>query len=350
MTVTPSDLQILDRELIQGSFVDTFIEEIDWFNEASNGSIRFQNNIRGGKPEDTTFFKIDDDLIKVRDPNGTSPVPSSGITEDTTRPCREGWRHDPLQVTRSSAVLKATSGMRGGTDEWVETISTVYGNELARQLLRHRFRQGVGILVNTFLSVSDLIFDAEDLGGAAGSPASLTNAVDVFRQSKFLMGENWGAPGFAICPTEVVDALTTDLLANYQDLFEIEEIRSGLFGMQNRLRMPLMGLDIATSNQSVFYPNYPTKDEAFVLVLAPGALEVENSEEAVTWMDRLLGYENLMFAQQSEGGTAYRRPGFNWTGPDFAALFSQVTAAGNWEQKYSDSARLGGYVMRVDIS
>ncbi|MGE8542640.1 MAG: major capsid protein, partial [Acinetobacter sp.] len=146
MTTVNSDM-IIYNQLAQTAYLERLQDNLNIFNQASNGAIRYVNNVIQGDFDQKSFYRVGGG-IEHRDVNSTAKVTPKKIGAGEMVGVKTPYKYGPYSSTEEAFKRRARS-----PEEFAEII----GYDLADALVAGRLQYGLTALKAAITSNPDMI-------------------------------------------------------------------------------------------------------------------------------------------------------------------------------------------------
>jgi hypothetical protein len=310
-----SDFQIYNEEFF-GGMVEVMAQNVEAFNAASLGGIQLVPNIHRGEYEKESYIKKISGLVSRQDITSVSSVTPLAVTQGENVRVKLHRKIGPV-----AQALKAWKMI----DEDPRRFSFVLGEQAAGDAMQDMLDTGLlaarAALVNTTALKNDV---------TAGATPSIshTNLLDTLakfgdKASRVVCWVMHSRQFFDLAKQSIVDQIP-DIASNVISAYNVQGF--------NR---PFVVTDSASLiNSSTYY----------VLGLAPGGIEIMQSEDQQIESEMVTGLEQLVMRIQGEYAYDVGVKGYTWDVANGAAN-PDATAIGtgsNWDaSQTSDKDRAG---------
>lgn len=322
---TKSNFQIYEEQFFAGMF-EVLEQNVNAFNEASNGAIRLVTDFHRGDFEQESFFKVPSGLISDRNITSTAAVSDTPLTQGEEKAPKTNKKIGPVANTLDS--FKKIS-------QDPSIMSFILGQQVAPEIQGAFLGSAMSALVGVYSVAgiaSNLVHDATD-----GSLES----VDLIRgMSKF--GDAAGRIRLWVMHSKPY----FDLMVN-QTAAKLLEVTAGVLyeGTPATLGKPVL----VTDEPALFSTGSSTAssadDEYFTFGLVGDAVAVKESEDRTIFSEIVTGKENLLLRYQGEFAYTVDVKGATFSGSANPAD-SALATAGNWSQAAADKRSMPGVAIK----
>lgn len=302
MTTVNSDM-IIYNQLAQTAYLERLQDNLNIFNQASNGAIRYVNNVIQGDFDQKSFYRVGGG-IEHRDVNSTAKVTPKKIGAGEMVGVKTPYKYGPYSSTEEAFKRRARS-----PEEFAEII----GYDLADALVAGRLQYGLTALKAAITSNPAMI--------AQGSIA--TDGRKALTKGMRKFGDKFGRISLWVMNSETYFDIVDEALTN-QVYGESELVIYG--GLPGTLGKPVLVTDMVGDN------------DAFGL--QAGALTVTESQAPGFRAYDINDEENLAIGMRAEGTFNLDILGYSWDASKGAnPTLALLGADANW-QKYATSNKM----------
>lgn len=332
-TTASGDVTIYQRQM-QGAFIETIQQNVDAFNEASRGALRFETREMRGQYDQEAFFDEVSSIAR-RDPSAesSSSATATKLTQDEFIGVKLNRRNGPYEWNISSAKL-------AGFDP--ERFSIAVGEQTAVATPQEMIDRALGALEAKLDGVAALSVDRQ-----ASSPATLRTTDLVSALKKF--GDKAGRITCWVMHSAPFYDLVAEQLASSASVLATLPWGASIFeGMPVTLNRPVVVIDSASlisyADESTGEPVYST------LGLTSGAAEIAMSEAPLAVAEGpITGSDNLFIRWQAEYSYNLKLRGCAYnTGTGANPTNANVANASNWTTKVADNKLLPGVIIKTN--
>lgn len=302
MTTVNSDM-IIYNQLAQTAYLERLQDNLNIFNQASNGAIRYVNKVIQGDFDQKSFYRVGGG-IEHRDVNSTAKVTPKKIGAGEMVGVKTPYKYGPYSSTEEAFKRRARS-----PEEFAEII----GYDLADALVAGRLQYGLTALKAAITSNPDMI--------AKGSIA--TDGRKALTKGMRKFGDKFGRISLWVMNSDTYFDIVDEALTN-QVYGESELVIYG--GLPGTLGKPVLVTDMVGDN------------DAFGL--QAGALTVTESQAPGFRAYDINDEENLAIGMRAEGTFNLDILGYSWDASKGAnPTLALLGADANW-QKYATSNKM----------
>ena len=302
MTTVNSDM-IIYNQLAQTAYLERLEDNLDVFNKASNGAIRYVNEVIQGDFSQKSFYRVGGG-IEHRDVNSAAKVTPKKIGAGEMVGVKTPYKYGPYSSTEEAFKRRARS-----PEEFAEII----GYDLADALVAGRLQYGLTALKAAITSNPDMI--------AKGSIA--TDGRKALTKGMRKFGDKFGRISLWVMNSDTYFDIVDEALTN-QVYGESELVIYG--GLPGTLGKPVLVTDLVGDN------------DAFGL--QAGALTVTESQAPGFRAYDINDEENLAIGMRAEGTFNLDLLGYSWDSSKGAnPTLALLGADANW-QKYATSNKM----------
>ena len=302
MTTVNSDM-VIYNQLAQTAYLERLQDNLDVFNKASNGAIRYVNEVIQGDFSQKSFYRVGGG-IEHRDVNSVAKVTPKKIGAGEMVGVKTPYKYGPYSSTEETFKRRARS-----PEEFAEII----GYDLADALVAGRLQYGLTALKAAITSNPDMI--------AKGSIA--TDGRKALTKGMRKFGDKFGRISLWVMNSDTYFDIVDEALTN-QVYGESELVIYG--GLPGTLGKPVLVTDLVGDN------------DAFGL--QAGALTVTESQAPGFRAYDINDEENLAIGMRAEGTFNLDLLGYSWDSSKGAnPTLALLGADANWK-KYATSNKM----------
>lgn len=332
-TTASGDVKIYQPQM-QGAFIETIQQNVDAFNQASGGALRFQTRELKGEYDQEAFFDEVSSIAR-RDPSNDSSTTASAtkLTQDEFVGVKLNRRNGPYEWNISAAKLAGFDPAR---------FSLAVGEQTAVATPQEMLDRALGALEAKLDNIADLSVDREAASPSTLRTVDLANGLKKFGD-KASMIRAWvmhSVPFFDLLIEQLGSTASTVATMPWgMQLFE---------GSPVTLNRPVLVTDsdslISLTDESTGEPVYST------LGLAPGAAEIEMTEPPMAVAEGpITGSDNLFIRWQAEYSYNLKLRGCAYeTSTGANPTDANVASASNWLTKVADNKLLPGIIIKTN--
>ena len=302
MTTVNSDM-VIYNQLAQTAYLERLQDNLDVFNKASNGAIRYVNEVIQGDFSQKSFYRVGGG-IEHRDVNSAAKVTPKKIGAGEMVGVKTPYKYGPYSSTEEAFKRRARS-----PEEFAEII----GYDLADALVAGRLQYGLTALKAAITSNPDMI--------AKGSIA--TDGRKALTKGMRKFGDKFGRISLWVMNSDTYFDIVDEALTN-QVYGESELVIYG--GLPGTLGKPVLVTVLVGDN------------DAFGL--QAGALTVTESQAPGFRAYDINDEENLAIGMRAEGTFNLDLLGYSWDSSKGAnPTLALLGADANWK-KYATSNKM----------
>ena len=302
MTTVNSDM-VIYNQLAQTAYLERLQDNLDVFNKASNGAIRYVNEVIQGDFSQKSFYRVGGG-IEHRDVISVAKVTPKKIGAGEMVGVKTPYKYGPYSSTEEAFKRRARS-----PEEFAEII----GYDLADALVAGRLQYGLTALKAAITSNPDMI--------AKGSIA--TDGRKALTKGMRKFGDKFGRISLWVMNSDTYFDIVDEALTN-QVYGESELVIYG--GLPGTLGKPVLVTDLVGDN------------DAFGL--QAGALTVTESQAPGFRAYDINDEENLAIGMRAEGTFNLDLLGYSWDSSKGAnPTLALLGADANWK-KYATSNKM----------
>lgn len=292
-TTVNSDMKIYNT-LAETAYLERIQDNLNVFNQASNGAIVYKSEMIKGNFSQESFYKIGGSIAH-RDVNSTNPVTPSKISSGEMVGVKTPYKYGPYASTEEAFKRRART-----PEEFAELV----GQDLADALMVGRLQYGLASVKAAISGNTDMV-------------ATGTIAVDgrkALTKAMRPMGDKFGRIALWVMNSDTYFDLVDEALTN-QIYGESEIVVYG--GLPGTLGKPVLVTDLVGDN------------DAFGL--QAGAVKITESQAPGFRLYDINGEENLAIGARAEGVFNIDLLGYSWdvTKGENPTL-AQLGASANW--------------------
>lgn len=309
MTTTVNSDMIIYNQLAQTAYLERLQDNLNVFNQASNGAIRYINNVIQGDFSQESFYRVGGS-IEHRDVNSTAKVTNKKIGAGESVGVKVPFKYGPYASTEEAFKRRARSP---------EEFSEIIGYDLADALVAGRLQYGLTALKAAITSNPDMI--------AKGSIA--TDGRKALTKGMRKFGDKFGRIALWVMNSDTYFDIVDEALTN-QVYGESEIVIYG--GLPGTLGKPVLVTDLVDDN------------DAFGL--QAGALTVTESQAPGFRAYDINDEENLAIGMRAEGTFNLDLLGYSWdmskgANPNLALLGADA----NWKKHATSNKMTAGTLL-----
>lgn len=321
-TTLASDMKVYEAQF-QSGLTETLKQNTDAFNAASNGGIILRSAEVKGNYEQAAYFKTISNLITRQDITSDSALTPTKIAQD---------ENVAVKLHRKSATdltFKAAKMAGISFDEMV----FAHGAQVAKAMQVDMLDQG-------------LLAARVALANQAAVLKDVTGETDKFIKHSYLLqtlakfGDAAGdVVAWVMHSQQFYDLGIQSITDNIQGVAD---------GIVRRVDVPGLGRPIIVTDSASLIATADTPDSYFVLGLAAGGIDLNQSEAVSTVIENVTGLEQLVVRSQSEYAYNVACKGFKWdiTNGGANPTSATVGTASNWDKIATDNKDLAGVVLK----
>lgn len=309
MATTVNSDMIIYNQLAETAYLERLQDNLNVFNQASNGAIVYRNELIKGDFDLETFYKIGGSIAH-RDVNSVNPVSGEKIGMGEKAGVKTPYKYGPYQSTEEAFKRRARS-----TAEFANLV----GQDLADALMVGRLQYGLAsvkaaISGNSNMSVTGSI--------AIDGRKALTKAMRP-------MGDKFGRIALWVMNSDTYFDLVDEALTN-QIYGESEIVVYG--GLPGTLGKPVLVTDLVGDN------------DAFGL--QAGAVTITESQVPGFRLYDINDQENFAVGARAEGTFNIDLLGYSWkTSAGENPTLTKLSNSSNWQKHAtSDKMTAGTYL------
>jgi hypothetical protein len=313
-----SDFQVFN-EFTYTAATEVLRQQVDLFNEATNGAIVLRAANNTGDFTDSTFYALIADLIRKRNVYGSGAVAEKEL---------EMLLATTVKVAGGTPPVRMDPAWFSWINRDQEEAGAVYGRQLAVAMMTDMLNTAIASVTAALSGVAAIQHDGSS--GTADFDDFLTGA------SKF--GDASSQISAWIVHSHVMFSVYGAALANTSGLFT--------FGNIN-VRQDGFGRVFVVTDSPSLVNATPNPDQYYTLGLVPGAAVVEQNDDFLQNIEWSNGFENIKRTIQSEWSYNLGVKGFAWDktsgghSPNDAALGSTA----NWDRITTSHKDLAGVLV-----
>lgn len=322
-----SDFKVYDEQF-QGAFVETIMQNVDAFNEASQGALVLRTRDLLGHYEKEAFFdEVVASAIARRDITASGAITPTKLTQDEFIGVKLNRRNGPFEVSIDS--------MRKIGANASEQFSRVIGVQTAKAMPREMLDRALAAIEAKLDSVAALEYD--------GTAATVTSTGPIQALAKF--GDAAGDVVLWVMHSKVYFDLVKQQVTDAIYRANGVAIMAGVPATYGR---PVLVTDSASLVQA---DGVSTGVDAYsTLGLVSGAGVLDISEPPIAALEGpLTGNEQLFYRWQAEYAYNLKLRGCQWdtTNGGINPTNVAVATATNWDTAVADNKLLPGVILKT---
>lgn len=303
MTTTVNSDMVIYNQLAQTAYLERLQDNLDAFNQASNGAILYKSEMIQGNFDEKAFYRVGGS-IEHRDVNSVDKVTSKKIGSGEKIGVKTPYKYGPYSSTDEAFKRRARS-----PDEFAEII----GYDLADALVAGRLQYGLAALKAAISSNQEMVAKGSI---AVDGRKALTRGMRKF-------GDKFGRISLWVMNSDTYFDIIDEALTN-QIYGESELVIYG--GLPGTLGKPVLVTDLVGDN------------DAFGL--QAGALTVTESQAPGFRAYDINDEENLAMGIRAEGAFNLDLLGYSWdVSKGDNPTLGQIGSDANWK-KYATSNKM----------
>lgn len=325
-TTLASDMKVYEAQFATAR-TETLQQKVDVFNQNSNGAIIMRSSALPGNYEYNSFFLTNGSLISRQDITSDSALTPTKLQQNENISVKL-HRKSATDLTYKSAKMAGLS-----FDEMVFAHGVQWANEYMTDMLN-------SALLAARVSLANQAAVTNDITAAATKSITHSNLL----QTMFKFGDQTDKIAAWVMHSQ--QFLDLGLASIADDIVGVAD------GIVRRYDVPGIGRPIIVTDSASLIAVADTPDSYFVLGLAQGAIDVNESEGVNQIVDQVTGLEQLVVRVQAEYGYNLSVKGFKWdvanggANPDAAALGT----ASNWDKVATSAKDLAGVVLKCQAA
>ena len=327
MAVTlASDLKVYEAQF-QSGLTETLQQNVDVFNGASNGSIVLRSSAQKGNYEYNALFSTISNLVTRQDITSAAALTPTKMAQIENIAVKM-HRKSATDLTYKSAKMAGLS-----FDEMVfahgQQVANAYTNEMVN-----------AALLAARVALANQADVTNDVTGATTKTITHKNLLQTL--AKF-GDQSDRVAAWVMHSQQFFDLGLQSITDNITPVAD---------GIIRRVDVQGLGRPILVTDSASLIATADTPDSFFVLGLAQGGVDVNESEGFQSVVDQVTGLEQLVVRVQSEMAFSLALKGFKWdvanggANPDAAALGT----GSNWDKIASDKKDLAGVVLKCQAA
>ncbi|MTD09893.1 phage capsid protein [Acinetobacter sp. YIM 103518] len=309
-TTVNSDMIIYNR-LAETAYLERLQDNLNVFNQASNGAIVYKNELIKGDFDLETFYKIGGSIAH-RDVNSQEGVSGKKIGMGETAGVKTPYKYGPYESTEEAFKRRARS-----TAEFAQLV----GQDLADALMVGRLQYGLASVKAAISGNADMV-------------ATGTIAVDgrkALTKAMRPMGDKFGRIALWVMNSDTYFDLVDEALTN-QIYGESEIVVYG--GLPGTMGKPVLVTDLVGDN------------DAFGL--QAGAVTITESQVPGFRLYDINDQENLGVGARAEGAFNIDLLGYSWdTTKGENPTLAELGASANWKKHASSNKMTAGTYLNL---
>ncbi len=325
-TTLASDLKIYEAQF-QSGMTETLQQNVEAFNAASNGGIVLRSSEHKGNFEQNAFFKSISSLISRQDITSDAALTPTKMQQD---------ENVSVKLHRKMATdLTYKAAKMAGIE--FDAMVFAHGEQFAKAMMNE--------MLNSALLAARVA-----LANQADVTKDVTGETNKSVDHKYLLQTlaKFGDANDKIACWVMHSQQFFDLaVASISD--DVVNVADGII---RRVDVPGLGRPVLITDSDSLIATADTPDSYFVLGLAQGGIDVNESEGINRIIDQVTGLEQLVLRVQAEYGYSLGVKGFKY---DMANGGANPTAgtlgtASNWDKVATDKKDLAGVVLKCQAA
>ncbi|TCM62312.1 hypothetical protein EC844_12540 [Acinetobacter calcoaceticus] len=309
MTTTVNSDMIIYNQLAQTAYLERLQDNLNVFNQASNGAIRYVNQIVAGNFDQKSFYRVGGS-IEHRDVNSVAKVASKKLGSGESVGVKVPFKYGPYASTEEAFKRRARSPAE---------FAEITGQDLADALVSGRLQYGLTALKAAITSNPDMIAKGNI---ATDGRKALTRGMRKF-------GDKFGRISLWVMNSETYFDIVDEALTN-QIYGESEIVIYG--GLPGTMGKPVLVTDLVGDG------------DAFGL--QTGALTVTESQAPGFRAYDINDEENLAIGMRAEGTFNLDLLGYSWdTSKGENPTLALLGADANWRKHASSNKMTAGTLL-----
>lgn len=313
MTTTVNSDMLIYNRLAQTAYLERLQDNLEVFNQASNGAILFASEVIEGDFDKKAFYKVGGSL-EDRDVNSTAGATTKKIGAGESVGVKKPWKYGPYASTEEAFKRRARTP---------EEFAMIVGQDLADAAMAGRLQYAADSVTAAIKSNADMVAEGSI---AVDGRKALTRGMRKF-------GDRFGRIALWVMNSDtyfdlVDDALTEQVYGEYGIV---------VYGGQPGT----MGRPVLVTDQL---------DSEMALGLQAGAVRITESQAPGFRIYDINDQENLAMGVRAEGVYNIDVLGYSWKedGGGANPTASALAAQANW-QKHATSNKMTAGVL-LDLS
>lgn len=314
-----SDLAVFS-EYVNSSQTEALAQQVDLFNQATNGAIILRAANHAGDYSDFAFWAKISGLVRRRNAYGTGDVAEKSLSQlvDTM-----------VKIAGGTPPIRIDPGQMEWINKSPEEQGVVLGEQLAADILADMLNTAIMCTVAALSGVPAVIHDATD--------GNLEMADFNVGQSKF--GDRANRLAAWVMHSKPLFDLYGQALTNAANLFN--------FGNVQVSRDPFGRVFVVSDSPSLVNLT-PDPDQYYTLGLVPAAVVVDQNDDFTDNISTLNGKENIIRTYQAEWSYNLGVNGFTWdkSGGGKSPTNAALGTATNWDRTATSEKDLAGVLIK----
>jgi hypothetical protein len=321
-TTLASDLKIYEAQF-QTGLTETLQQNVEAFNAASNGGIVLRSSEHKGNFEYGAFFKTIASLITRQDITSDSALTPTKIQQEENIAVKV-HRKMATDLTYKAAKMAGIS---------FDSMVFAHGQQFAKAMVTEMLNSG---LLAARVALAQNADVTKDVTGE--TKKSVDHKYLLQTLSKF--GDANDRIACWVMHSQQFFDLAVGSISD--DVVNVAD------GVIRRVDVPGLGRPILITDSSALVAS----TDFFVLGLAQGGIDINESEGINQIIDQVTGLEQLVVRVQAEYGYSLGVKGYKWdvanggANPDGTA----VGTAGNWDKVATSTKDLAGVVLKCNAA
>jgi hypothetical protein len=326
MAIATAANQVIRPEFFEAGFLQGVGQNIEVFNEQSNGTLQFETRDLEGDFAKTRFFDRISSLVTYRDDTSTSSVTSESLTTSDHIAVKTKRKIGPVENTVDSLETIAS-------DE--EEFSMMFGRQAGEDAAENYLNTALGSAVSALSNQGPNYVDESGSSSNTLTHALLNDLLSAF-------GDARGDIVALVMHSKAFNDLVGNNISSSGDQTEFATIYREAPGSFQR---PVVVTDspdlINTDGISTGTDSY------YTLGLQEGAMQVSESDSLRIFDEVETGSENVTFRAQGESAITLDMLGFTWdeTNGGRNPNDSALKTGSNWDTDHSEEKNRAGVVL-----
>jgi hypothetical protein len=300
-----SDMKVFN-DFLYTTVTETVDQQIDLFNEASDGTIVLRSARNVGDYVDEVFYKAFSTQARRRDAYASGAVAAQDLSQESMTKVKVAGANGPFAFNPSQFTWIQRSP---------EEAAVVIGEQVAQAIMQDYVNTGVGACVNAIANQGALSFD-----GTAG-----TMDLSDLNGGAALFGDHAPEIKAWVMHSKPYHDLLGSAITNSNRIYQYGELA---------IVQDNVGRRIIVSDIPALFNATPDPDQYTTVGLTPGGIIVEDNGDFFSNTETNNGDENITRTWQSEYTFSLGLKGYAWdkTNGGASPTDTELFTGTNWDQ------------------
>ena len=326
MATLASDMKVYEAQF-QTGLTETIQQNTDVFNASSNGGIILRSQAQKGNYEYNAYYSAISSLVSRQDITSDSALNPTKIAQIENIGVKL-HRKSATDLTYKAAKMAGVS---------MDEMMFAHGQQVGKAYTTEMVNDA---LLAARVALANVAGVTNDITGAGTKTISHTALLNTLKK----FGDQTDKIACWVMHSQQFFDLGIQSIAD--DIVNVAD------GIVRRIDVPGLGRPILVTDSASLIATADTPDSYFVLGLAAGGVDVNESEPLQTVVDQVTGLEQLVVRAQSEMAYTLALKGFKWdvgnggANPDATDLAD----ASHWDKIATDNKDLAGVVLKCQAA